>query len=45
MELVNMIRIIRPIEDAAQKEYIREFFRFIGCVVADLVVDTKVPED
>lgn len=45
MELVNMIRIIRPIEDAAQKEYIREFFRFIGCLVSDLTVDTKQPGD
>lgn len=45
MELVNMVRIIRPIEDAAQKEYIREFFRFIGCLVADLAVDIKLPGD
>lgn len=45
MKLVNLIRIIRPIEDAAQEEYIREFFRFIGCLVADLAVDTKIPGD
>lgn len=35
------LRIIRPIESAAEKEYIKEFFRFVGCFVSDYVVDAQ----
>ena len=38
------LRIIRPIESAAEKEYIKEFFRFVGCFVSDYVVDDQVAE-
>lgn len=39
MASVNTIRIIRFFEDAAEKEYIREFFRFVGCIVFDSLID------
>lgn len=35
----KIINVIRPIENAAEKEYLKEFFRFIGCFLADLAVD------
>lgn len=35
----KILNIIRPIENAAEKEYLKEFFRFIGCFLADLAVD------
>lgn len=35
----KIINIIRPIENAAEKEYLKEFFRFIGCFLADMAVD------
>lgn len=37
----RMIYIIRPIGNAAEKEYIKEFFRFIGCFISDCVVEEK----
>lgn len=39
MASVNTIRIIRFFKDAAEKEYIREFFRFVGCIVFDSLID------
>ena len=37
----KIINIIRPIENAAEKEYLKEFFRFIGCFLEDLAVDNN----
>lgn len=37
-----MLRIIRPIENAAEKEYIKEFFRFIGCLISDCPVENHL---
>lgn len=39
MEGVGPIRIIRSISDAPIKEYIKDFFRFIGCIVSDCQVE------
>lgn len=36
---IFVLRIIRPVERTAEYEYIKEFFRFIGCLVTDLTVD------
>jgi len=40
---IGVIQIIRPLENAAESEYIKEFFRFIGCMVSDLPVDETDP--
>lgn len=40
-----MLRIIRPIENAAEKEYIKEFFRFIGCFISDCPVEDRIPSN
>lgn len=40
-----MVRIIRPIEDSAEKEYIKEFFRFIGCFFSDIAVEDAFPNN
>ena len=37
----KVINIIRPIGNGAEKEYLKEFFRFIGCFLSDCVVDDK----
>ena len=37
----KVINIIRPIDNGAEKEYLKEFFRFIGCFLSDSVVDNK----
>ena len=37
-----ILRIIRPVERTAEYEYIKEFFRFIGCLVTDLAVDDTI---
>lgn len=42
MASVSTIRIIRFFEDAAEKEYIREFFRFVGCIVFDSLIDERL---
>lgn len=39
MANIGMIRIIRPIANTGEKEYIKEFFRFIGCFISDCPVD------
>ena len=36
----KVINIIRPRGNAAEKEYLKEFFRFIGCFLSDQAVDT-----
>lgn len=38
-----MVRIIRSIEDSAEKEYIKEFLRFIGCFFSDIAVEDNIP--
>ena len=38
----KVINIIRPIDDSAEKEYLKEFFRFIGCFLSDWTVDEKL---
>lgn len=38
-----LVRIIRPVERTAEFQYIKEFFRFIGCLVSDCVVDDSIP--
>lgn len=45
MGTVGMLRIIRPLVNAAEKEYIKEFFRFIGCFVSDCPVDEQLSSD
>ena len=40
-----MVRIIRPTEDSAEKEYIKEFLRFIGCFFADIAVEDTFPDN
>lgn len=35
----KIINIIRPIENGAEKEYLKEFFRFIGCFLSDWAVN------
>ena len=37
-----ILRIIRPVERTAEYEYIKEFFRFIGCLVTDFAVDDSL---
>lgn len=37
----KVINIIRPINYGAEKEYLKEFFRFIGCFLSDVAVDTE----
>lgn len=39
METVGMIRLIHPFVNASEKEYIKEFLRFIGCFVINSPVD------
>lgn len=39
MANIGMIRIIRPIANTGEKEYIKEFFRFIGCFISDCPID------
>lgn len=41
----GMIHIVRPIDSAAEKEYIKEFFRFIGCFIYDQAVDEGNPSE
>lgn len=38
-----ILRVIRPVERTAEYEYIKEFFRFIGCLVDDYAVDDTSP--
>lgn len=38
----KVINIIRPIGNSAEKEYLKEFFRFIGCFLSDWTVDEKM---
>ena len=33
---IKSIRILRPTEAAAEKEFVKEFFRFVGCLVVDV---------
>lgn len=35
----KVINIIRPVEYGAEKDYLKEFFRFIGCFLSDRTVD------
>lgn len=35
----KIINIIRPLENAAEKEYLKEFFRYVGCFSSDLAID------
>ena len=35
------ITIIRPIDYGAEKECLKEFFRFIGCFLSDVAVETR----
>lgn len=37
------INIIRSIDYGAEKEYLKEFFRFIGCFLSDTVLDPRRP--
>lgn len=39
MESIGQIRIINPISVAPIKEYVKEFLRFIGCMVFDCLVE------
>lgn len=41
----KVIRLIRPVENGAEKEYIKEFFRFIGCFFSDKTIDPRSPND
>lgn len=41
----RMIHIIRTIDNAAEKEYLKEFFRFIGCFLHDRIVEENVTDD
>ncbi len=41
----KVINIIRPIENGAEKEYLKEFFRFIGCFLSDWTVDEQFEND
>lgn len=38
-----ILRVIRPVERTAEYEYIKEFFRYIGCLVTDYAVDDAIP--
>lgn len=38
-----ILRVIRPVERMAEYVYIKEFFRFIGCLVTDYAVDDTRP--
>ena len=38
-----ILRVIRPVECMAEYVYIKEFFRFIGCLVTDYAVDGAYP--
>jgi tetratricopeptide (TPR) repeat protein len=38
----KLINVIRPIGNAAEKEYLKEFFRFIGCFLSDSAVDDNL---
>lgn len=35
----KIINVIRPIDNGAEKEYLKEFFRFIGCFLSDCTID------
>lgn len=37
----KVINIIRSIDNGAEKEYLKEFFRFIGCFLSDIALDPK----
>lgn len=39
MSNVGMIHIVYPVSYSAEKEYIKKFFRFIGCFISDCPVD------
>jgi hypothetical protein len=41
----KVIRLIRPVENGAEKEYVKEFFRFIGCFFSDKTIDPRSPND
>ena len=41
----KVIRVIRPVDNSAEKEYIKVFFRFIGCFLSDTPVETRVPNN
>lgn len=41
----KVIRLIRPVENGAEKEYIKEFFRFIGCFFSDKTINPRSPND
>lgn len=41
----KVIRLVRPVENSAEKEYIKEFFRFIGCFFSDITIDVRSPND
>ena len=41
----KVINIIRPIDNGAEKEYLKEFFRFIGCFLSDWTVDERLESD
>ena len=41
----KVIRLIRPVENGAEKEYIKEFLRFIGCFFSDKTIDPRSPND
>lgn len=38
----KVIRVIRPVDNSAEKEYLKVFFRFIGCFLSDTPVDTNI---
>lgn len=39
---IGMIHIVYPIANAAEKEYVKKFFRFIGCFISDCPVDETI---
>lgn len=41
----KVIRVIRPVDNSAEKEYLKVFFRFIGCFFSDTPIETKVPNN
>lgn len=41
----KVMKVIRPIDNSAEKEYLKEFFRFIGCFFSDCPVETKIPSN
>lgn len=38
----KVIKVIRPVDNSAEKEYLKEFLRFIGCFFSDCPVETRI---